>query len=149
MKESISELFANKNYIFLFISFNFLYGLYNAIASSITSFTSKYDYSTSDNAIICLVFLISGILFSFFMGTILDKYQCYKKSLICISIASLITFALNFYALPSRNVMIYSVIMMLTGASTIPIVTICFSLVAEITYPVPEVYAIGVMISIA
>lgn len=147
--EGMKELFSNKNYIYLFIVFNFLYGLYSAIASAITSFTTPYDFSPSDNSIICLVFLISGILFSFFIGTILDKYQCYKKSLVGICLGSCFTLSLTFYGLPTRNLMIEAVIMMLTGASIIPIVTICFSLAAELTYPVPEVYSIGIMISAA
>jgi hypothetical protein len=39
--------------------------------------------------------------------------------------------------------------MMVTGASLIPVVTICFSFAAEITYPVPESYSIGILISVA
>lgn len=96
-----------------------------------------------------MVFLISGILFSFFIGTILDKYQCYRKSLIGICIGSLITLSLTFYGLPTEKLIVEAVIMMLTGAAIIPIVTISFSLAAELTYPVPEVYSIGTMISVA
>ena len=39
--------------------------------------------------------------------------------------------------------------MMLTGASIIPVVTVCFSFAAELSYPVPESYSIGIMISFA
>jgi hypothetical protein len=39
--------------------------------------------------------------------------------------------------------------MMFTGATVIPIVSISFALAAEITYPVPEVYCVGIMISCA
>lgn len=56
--------------------------------------------------------------------------------------------ALTFYGLPSRNIVIEAIIMMFTGAMIIPIVTITFSLTAEITYPVPEVYSIGILISV-
>jgi predicted MFS family arabinose efflux permease len=145
--EGMRELFANRNYVWLFVCFNFLYGLYSAIASSITSFTTPYGFTPSDNSIICLVFLISGILFSFFIGTILDKYQCYKKSLVGICVSSLLTLSLTFYGLPHRELTVEAIIMMLTGAALIPIVTICFSLAAELTYPVPEVYSIGILIS--
>ena len=44
MFESIKNLFNNKNYILLFMSFNFLYGLQSAIAGVISSFTTPYDY---------------------------------------------------------------------------------------------------------
>lgn len=42
--ESIKTLFKNSNYVFLFISFNFLYGLYCAISAVISSFTDPYGY---------------------------------------------------------------------------------------------------------
>lgn len=38
---------------------------------------------------------------------------------------------------------------MVTGASLIPVVTIAFSFAAELSYPVPESYSIGIMISVA
>ena len=74
MVDSLKSLFKNRNYMFMFGSFNFLYGLYSAIAAVITSFTTPYGYETSDVSIICVVFSVSGILNSFFIGTLLDKY---------------------------------------------------------------------------
>jgi len=124
-----------------------LYGLYSALSSSITSFTTPYGYDPSDNSVICLVFAISGILFSFFIGTILDKYQCYRKSLIGICIAATLCLALSIYGLPTRKLITETCIIMITGATVIPISTICFSFASEITYPVPEIYSIGVMVS--
>lgn len=102
MIDSIKSLFSNKNYMFMFASFNFLYGLYCAIAGVITSFTTPYHYETSDISIICFVFSVSGIFNSFFIGTLLDKYQCYRKALITLSCSSIITLSLSFWALPSK-----------------------------------------------
>lgn len=133
----------------MFTSFNFLYGLYCAIAGVITSFTSPYKYETSDVSIICLVFSVSGILNSFFLGTLLDKYQCYRKALITLCCSSIITLSMSFFGLPSKSVAIAGGVMMLTGATLIPVVTVCFSFAAELSYPVPESYSIGIMISFA
>jgi predicted MFS family arabinose efflux permease len=149
MMDSLKSLFSNRNYMFMFASFNFLYGLYCAIAAVITSFTTPYGYETSDISIICLIFSVAGILNSFFIGTLLDKYQCYRKALIFLCCASVVTLSLSFYGLPSRNVAVASGIMMLTGATLIPVVTVCFSFAAELSYPVPESYSIGIMISFA
>jgi Na+/melibiose symporter-like transporter len=74
MFDSLKSLFSNRNYMFMFASFNFLYGLYCAIAAVITSFTTPYGYGTSDISIICLIFSVAGIINSFFIGTLLDKY---------------------------------------------------------------------------
>jgi uncharacterized membrane protein YkgB len=56
---------------------------------------------------------------------------------------------LSIVGLPSKKVGVAGGIMVLTGASMIPIVTICFSFAAELSYPVPESYSIGLMISSA
>jgi len=56
---------------------------------------------------------------------------------------------MSFYALPSKKVAVASGVMMLTGATLIPVVTVCFSFAAELSYPVPESYSIGIMISFA
>jgi hypothetical protein len=63
--------------------------------------------------------------------------------------ASVITLSLSLYGLPSGNVAAASGVMTLTGATLIPIVTVCFSFAAELSYPVPESYSIGIMISFA
>jgi hypothetical protein len=59
------------------------------------------------------------------------------------------TLALSLVGLKSGKVLVEAPILMLTGASIIPVVTISFSFAAEVSYPVPEPYSIGIMISIA
>lgn len=66
---------------------------------------------------------------------------------LCIS--STIALALSAYSLPQGKVGLQAAVMMFTGASMIPIVTICFSFAAELSYPVPESNSIGFMISVA
>ncbi len=149
MGEAIKNLFTNRNYIFMFLCFNSLYGLYCAISGVMASFTDYYGYTSTEISIVCLMFSIAGILNSFFIGTILDKYQCYRKALVTLCICSTITLALSLVGLPSRKVAVAGGIMVFTGASIIPIVTVCFSFAAELSYPVPESYSIGLMISSA
>jgi hypothetical protein len=61
----------------------------------------------------------------------------------------MLTLAMSAYGLPSKSTALQAGIMMFTGASLIPVVTISFSFAAEISYPVPESYSIGIMISVA
>ena len=42
MGQAIKSLFTNRNYIYMFISFNFLYGLYCAISGVMAAFTDYY-----------------------------------------------------------------------------------------------------------
>ena len=146
MIESIKSLFRNRNYIFLFLAFNFLYGLQSAIAGVISSFTEPYHYKSSDISIICMVFMLAGIFNSFFIGVLLDKYQCYKKAHMCVCIGSIVALALSAIGLPSGKTLVEAAIMMITGAAIIPNVPISFSLAAEVSHPVPESYSIGIML---
>jgi len=61
----------------------------------------------------------------------------------------MIFLGLSGFSLPSRKIGIAGGVMVLTGASMVPIVTVCFSFAAELSYPVPESYSIGLMISCA
>ena len=61
----------------------------------------------------------------------------------------MVTIALSAVGLPYGAFFGEVVVMIFTGACVIPIVSVSFSLAAEITYPVPEVYSIGIMISCA
>ena len=147
--QGIKLLFSNKNYVFLFISFNCLYGLYSAISSSITSFTTPYNYTASMNSVLCLTFLVAGIFFSFFIGTLLDKYQCYRKALIFLCCSSIASLSLNGLILPISSLLGQSLAMMFAGATVIPIMTVAYTYAGELTYPVPEIYSIGFLISIS
>ena len=149
MVSGMKELFSNRNFVYLFMCFNFLYGSYSAIASVLSSLTEPYKYTPQENSIVALVFMISGIFNSFFIGTIMDKYQCFKKCLIAVCMGSVVTIALSAVGLPFGGFFGEVVVMIFTGACVIPIVSVSFSLATEITYPVPEVYSIGIMISCA
>ena len=93
-----------------------------------------------------MVFMLAGIFNSFFIGVLLDKYQCYKKAHMFVCIGSVVTLALSSFGLPSGKTLVESAIMMLTGAAIIPNTPISFSLAAEVSHPVPESYSIGIML---
>jgi hypothetical protein len=70
----LKKLITNKDYVLLFFTFNFIYGVYSAMGTVISNLTVPYDYKVTDVSVFCLVFLIAGIFNSFFLGTLLDKY---------------------------------------------------------------------------
>jgi len=77
MGEGLKLLFTNRNYVVLFFVFNFIYGIYGSLCSTIANIAFSYGYSVNANSAMCLVYLVGGIFNSFFLGTILDKYQCH------------------------------------------------------------------------
>ena len=77
--QGIKLLLRNKNYMLLFFTFNLMYGNYSAMGAILSTITEYYHYSVGENSVLDLMFLLGGILNSFFLGSIVDKYQCYKK----------------------------------------------------------------------
>lgn len=149
MGEGMKELVSNRNYILLFFSFNFIYGIHGSLGATIASIAAKYGYGVNASSTMCFVYLFGGIFNSFFLGTMLDKYQNFRKLVIIICAISLITCTIHIFALPTGNVLFESVAMMLVGASVLPITSISYSFAVELTYPVPETMTNGMMISIS
>jgi hypothetical protein len=82
-------------------------------------------------------------------GSILDKTAKFKKILLILCICSLFGMAASFFTLPSQNVPIFSVNLLILGASVIPVVTVCYSFSVELTYPISEAMSNGMMIMVS
>lgn len=148
-KEGMKELVSNRNYVLLFITFNFIYAIQASMGAIYANLASMYNYPMSSNSMCCLLFLVGGILNSFFLGSLLDKYQSYKKLVIIVSACSLVTTILHFGSLPLHNVMLEGVTMLLIGMSVVPITTVSFAFSVELAFPVPEAMTNGMMITIS
>lgn len=92
---------------------------------------------------LALMFLLGGILNSFFLGSVLDKYQCYKKIVIGLCIGTVLFMAVTFGTLKSNNHLFFMVNMIFVGASVLPITSISYAFSAELAYPVPDSLANG------
>jgi MFS family permease len=97
----------------------------------------------------CLIFLVSGILTSFFYGTLLDKYQMYRKLLIITSFVSGVAFLSIALILPYGKMLPSMFGLFLVGAGIVPIMCIGYAFSVELCYPMPEAIVNGTMISIA
>lgn len=96
-----------------------------------------------------ILFLVAGILTSFFYGTLLDKYQCYRKMLMVICFSSGVIFIMCIFTIPSKNVVLAAMSFMLVGVGMIPIMSVAYSFSVELTYPLPEALTNGMMISLS
>ena len=75
--KDIREMYKSKSYIFLTISYTFLYGIYTSLGAVVAGITKPYGYSPSDNAIFGATFILCGVIGSFVFGTIIDKTTKY------------------------------------------------------------------------
>lgn len=148
-KEGIKELISNKNFMLLFFVFIMIFGIYSSLSPIYGSLANIYNYSIGSISISCLLFLLGGIFSSFIMGTILDKYQNYKKLLIIICSLSIATSLLHFATLPFGKPMVEGACMLLLGIAIIPIQPLCYTFAVELSFPVPEALTNGMMMTVS
>lgn len=91
--------------------------------------------------------MISGVFNSIFLGTVLDKYQNYKKMTIGICISSIIAVTVHYGTLKSGNLIFESFGMLILGASNVPILSIAQAFAVELAFPVPEALTNGFMLT--
>jgi len=134
------------NFQTLFWVMNILYGVYSALGAIISFLAAPY-YSLDETTYLGAGFLISGIIASFVVGVILDKFRCYKKAQIWLTIQSIVAQAVFFYSLPSRNFALAFFNASVIGASLLPISVVSFTLGAELTYPMHESLSAGYLLT--
>jgi MFS family permease len=151
MKKGFMELMKNKNYVFLFMTFNFVYGVYSALPSMLTQLTKPFGthggHSLGSN--FAVTFLVSGIVASFLIGFVLDKFQNYKAMTIMLSCFTCLFSLLQFYTIrQTDNPLIMTIGLGCFGAAIIPMLTVAFPFAVELTRPVPEGFSNGMLITL-
>ena len=104
--EGLKKLFSNKNYVLLFVTFNCIYGIYSCIGAIIGTLTAPYGYSVSDNSILCMATLLSGVIAAFFLGSLLDKYHIYTRLLNIICVIFILSLCISYFTIPFGNVVL-------------------------------------------
>ena len=95
-KNDFVALMKNKNYIFMVISFNMLYGIYTCLGAIINNIVYPFDYTSGHSSIFGAVFILSGLAGSMVVSGFLDKTKKYLFSL-RFTVAGSITSAIGLY----------------------------------------------------
>jgi len=72
-KKDLKLLFANKNYIFMIISQNLLYGVYTCLGAIINNLVVPFGYTSSNSSLFGVVFIFFGLVGSFKASSYLDR----------------------------------------------------------------------------
>lgn len=91
----------NRNYVLLVLVFNFVYGVYSTLPSILTQLTAGYpvDKQAKLASTFAVTFLVSGIVASFVIGVVLDKFQNYKSMTITLAAFTFIFSLVLFYSI--------------------------------------------------
>ena len=73
IKKDLILLLTNKNYIFMVICFNMLYGVYTCLGAIINNLVEPFGYTSADSSIFGATFILFGLGGSFVCSLMLDK----------------------------------------------------------------------------
>ena len=99
MGAAIKELFTNKNYILLQISFNLVYGIQKSLGTVLAGLTIEYGYPMKYIVMMNVLEVIAGMTNTFVCGKLLDKYKAYKKMIIFICFGALVSCGFHLFTL--------------------------------------------------
>jgi FLVCR family feline leukemia virus subgroup C receptor-related protein len=145
-RSELKGLLRNKSYLLLVVCYATLYGTVTTVGAVIASLTKPYEYTSSQNSLFGGVFIISGIFGSITVGIILDKFHKFKKVLMVISFTAVLFMSLVLVTLPSKNVPLFTINLVLLGFGAVPLTALSFAFSVELTYPTPEAVSNGMML---
>ena len=140
--EEVKKLFANKNFVYLFISLSCIVGYVNIIATIFNAYMAMYDITDTQASYISGIANFLGIITSVIVAAIIDKNKRYTIILLLCNILSIVLYIITIIILElvkSKYLyIILGVLFSLVIGVAIPIYTSGMDLVCEITYPIGE-----------
>jgi FLVCR family feline leukemia virus subgroup C receptor-related protein len=143
--KELRVLVRNPSYILLSICYMTMDSICTAMGAIVASLTKPYQYSSTANALSGGIFIVFGVLGSFLISVLLDKYQKFKITILGLAVLSVISTALATVTLPYRNVPLFLANVSVMGFAAIPMTPIAFAFAVELTYPTPEAMSNGMM----
>lgn len=139
------ELFNNRDYVYLLITFSMGLGIFNSFINLINQIVAPQGYSNDDAGLFGLVLIISGLVGAGAIGFLLERTHAYRTTLkvgFTLCLLAMILFALmlkpsNFYGL-----MVSFVIL---GLCILPMLPTVLENCSECTYPINEDLPVGLL----
>lgn len=149
MCNDMKILVGNKNFMLVLVCFSLVYSVYAAFGFVINPLLEPIGYQPSMIAVIAMLTVIFGTAAVMSVGKYLDKSNKYLLSLKIACAASALAVASGVLTLSTGTVWGAVVFAALMGVAVTPIMTICFSLATECTYPVQPALVTGGLMSCA
>ena len=137
----------NRHFLVLFIAFGIGLGLFNALATLVEQLIQPFCYTDDDASLFSGLLLGCGLVMSGVVGVYLDKSHRYQFVLkLLFSLASLALLLYTLVLRPNATAALATTFALL-GAVMLPILPTTLEAAVECTYPVPEEYSTGLIMS--
>ena len=145
MGEGLKQLFLNKYFIILFVTFFFGLGIFNFITSYIELIVFPRGFDATDAGILGGLLLIGGIVGCVIMSALSDKYKK-RKILLIISIL-IATISLGIITFSADPILLY-LFSFLLGYGILSAGPVALEYAVDLTDPVPEATSNGLLLMI-
>lgn len=145
--EEVQELFRNRDFVLLAISFCVGVGFFNSIMTLLNQIVSPYGYSNDDAGTFGAVFIVCGLVGAGIMGKVLETTKAYLTALRVGIILAGLANVLCFCLLYRDNFWVLVVAFGILGGCVLPLLPAMLENCAECTYPIPEEVSAGILYS--
>eukprot|EP01031_Cornospumella_fuschlensis_P032395 gene32395-39173_t len=147
LQRELRLLYNNRDYYVLFTIFSIGVGFFNTLMTLLNQLIAPYGYSNDDAGTFGAVFIFCGLIGAGFMSYIMEKTRAYKQilvvGLVCCVLAGLFFLCMLF----SDNFAALLVSFAVLGFAVLPLLPVMMENCAEVTYPVSEDMAMGILLT--
>ena len=140
---AFKRLILNKDYVFLTLSFSFIYSIYTTLGSWVGQISNEFGFQSSANSIFGTVYIFGGLVGSFGHAILLDKFKKYKLQYMLIGVGWILTLGGTTAIIGTGNVAFAAILLCLLGVAQLPIIGVAYSFSSELTYPINEALSCG------
>jgi MFS family permease len=145
MGEGLKQLFLNKYFIILFVTFFFGLGIFNFITSYIELIVFPRGFDATDAGLLGGLMLIGGIVGCVVMSALSDKYK--KRKLLLIISILIATISLSIITFSADPILLY-LFSFLLGYGILSAGPVALEYAVDLTKPVPEATSNGLLMMI-
>jgi hypothetical protein len=131
----------------LFVAFGIGLGMFNALTTLVEQLIAPFCYSEDDASLFAGLLLGCGLVSAGVVGMYLDKSHCFKfvlKILFSLATATILLYSLMLRPNAGAGLAVTFAIL---GGTMLPILPTSLEAAVECTYPVPEEYSTGLLMS--
>jgi hypothetical protein len=145
--QSLRELI-NPSYAYLLVSFSLVLGVFNGLATLVEPLIQPFGYGSDDSSVIGGLLIGLGVLGSIIFGVVIEKTLAYKKVIVCLTLMGvlmMLSMGVCFYY--EMSLTLVGVAMGALGFVLVPVMPLSFELACEISFPVGEALAAGMLVT--
>ena len=138
----------DNDYLLIFITFSLVLGIFNSLATLVEVLIQPFGYNSQDSSLIGAILIAFGIVGATVFALIIERNKKYKFYITLSTIFGVFILVGNIIVLYLEMSFTYICILMsLLGFFMVPVMPLSFELACELSFPVGEAIAAGMLVT--